>query len=217
MLFVDRLNGMVKLSPKMISRIKDWQVAVWDRYEANHKIIAFCGCWLCNWLARKNLKVTPRLLLLIPNLISLSRLFILPIFWLGWVLGVPQLFYPVVYSLLMALDLIDGPIARQCGLGSTLGKAIDPLADKISHLSILSVAVLFGLIPVWLLIILSLKEIALVPLAETCREAGAKWYGKLGTLTETMVFLGAFLLPVPFWVFVVLATSQVGILIAYAI
>ena len=217
MSFVDRLNTMVRLSPRMVSWIKELQERIWCRYEDDHKIVAFCGCGLCDWLSKMGLNVTPHVLLLIPNLISLLRLLIVPIFLMGWVLSVSQLFYSTVYLLLMLLDLLDGPVARQCGLGSTLGKALDPLADKVAHSSILLVAVLFNLVPVWLFFMLLAKEVVLLIISPHYQATGARWWGKIGTLTEAMVLLGAFLFFLPNWVFVVFAISQVLILIIYLI
>ena len=213
---VDWLNGLVKLSPKAISWIAEQQEIIWRKYDDNCKINAFCGWGLFRWLSEKGLDVTPHLLLLIPNLISLSRLLlILPIFLMGWILDAPRLFYPIVYLLLMSLDLIDGPIARQCGLGSQLGKALDPLADKVSHLSILLVAVLFSLAPIWLFMVLLAKEVVLFLFSPHYKKSGAKWWGKVGTATEAMVFLSAFLFILPTWIFIALAVSQMAILFAY--
>jgi cardiolipin synthase len=207
-----------RFSPRMVSWFVRQQEAIWNMYDDNYKIFAFCGCRSVRWLSKKELEVTPHVLLLIPNLISLFRLLsILPIFLIGWMLDAPRLFYPVVYLFLMTLDLIDGPIARQCGLGSLLGKALDPLADKIAHLSILSVAVLFGLAPLWLFAVLLVKEAILFLFSPHYKKSGAKWWGKVGTLTEAMVFLSAFLFTIPTWVFVALAVSQIAILFAYII
>ncbi len=217
MAFVDRLNGIVKLRSRTILWINERQGRVFAEYEYNCKMMAFCSYRPIVWLWRKGFNVTPHVLLLIPNLISLTRFLIVPIFWLGWVLGAPQLFYPVVYLLLMTLDLFDGPIARQCGLVSDFGKAIDPLADKVAHLGILLVAVLFGLAPLWLFAVLLIKEAILFLFSPHYKKSGAKWWGKIGTLTEAIVLLSAFIFTLPTWVFVSLAASQVIILFAYVV
>lgn len=216
MSFVEKLNGVVKLSPRVVSWIKKLQDRIWDKYENRGRIIAFCN--LFSGLSEKGVEVTSHLLLLIPNLLSLVRLCILPVFLMGWLLGAPRWFYPVGYLLLMLLDVLDGPIARQCILESMLGKALDPLADKVAHLSILLTAVFLGLAPVWLFVVLLVKEAILFITSPNYKKTGVKWWGKIGTLTETIVLLAAFLFyPLPMWLFITLATLQIAILFAYVI
>lgn len=214
MSFVEKLNEVVKLSPKVVSWLKELQNRIWDKYENSSRIIAFCN--LFKGLSKEGVEVNPHLLLLIPNLLSFLRLCILPIFLIGCLLKVNLWFYPVVYLLLMLLDVLDGPIARQCELGSMLGKALDPLADKVAHLSILLTAVILGLAPMWLFVVLFVKEVILFTTSPHYKKTGARWWGKIGTLTEAIVLLGAFLFPIlPNWLFIALAVSQVAILLAY--
>lgn len=216
MSFVEKLNGVVKLSPGTVVWMKELQDKIWARYENSPKLASFCD--LFRGLQKHGVEVTPRMLLLIPNLLSLVRLCILPIFLVGCLLRVNLWFYPVIYLLLMLLDVLDGPIARQCELGSMLGKALDPLADKVAHLSILLAAVLLQLAPMWLFFVLFVKEAVLFTTSPHYKKTGARWWGKMGTLTETIVFFAAFLfIPLPGWLFVALAASQIAILFAYLI
>ena len=66
------------------------------------------------------------------------------------------------------------------------GKLIDPLADKVTQLSLLGTLVIKSIIPLWILIIVLLKEAIMVAGASFLygKElvVSSKWYGKLATV-----------------------------------
>jgi CDP-diacylglycerol--glycerol-3-phosphate 3-phosphatidyltransferase len=59
-------------------------------------------------------------------------------------------------------DLLDGYFARKRNEISDLGKIIDPLADKITVISVTLVLLVQGLIPVWFFIIIILRDILIL-------------------------------------------------------
>jgi cardiolipin synthase (CMP-forming) len=59
-------------------------------------------------------------------------------------------------------DLLDGFIARRYGQVSELGKIIDPLADKISVITISIVLLLLGLIPLWFVLIIIIRDLMIL-------------------------------------------------------
>ena len=78
-------------------------------------------------------------ILTIPNLLSLFRLGLIPVYVRIYLRArEPVQFY--IAGMIMALscltDLVDGKIARHFNMVSTLGKILDPLADKITQLSL---------------------------------------------------------------------------------
>ena len=78
-------------------------------------------------------------ILTIPNLLSLFRLGLIPVYVRIYLRArEPIQFY--VAGMIMAVscltDLVDGKIARHFNMVSTLGKILDPLADKITQLSL---------------------------------------------------------------------------------
>lgn len=123
----------------------------------------------------------------IPNLLSLVRLCLIPfIVWLYcfekkyvWTLAV------IVLSGLT--DVIDGFIARRFNMISDVGKAIDPIADKLTQLAVMVCLVTrfrMFLIP---LVLLAVKEfvsgvLCLVVIKRTKVVEGAVWHGKLNTV-----------------------------------
>ena len=89
----------------------------------------------------------------VPNLISLLRLALVPVFlWLElsgqpeWALG--------VFIFAAASDVLDGFLARVLNQRSKLGGVIDPLADKLLVFAALVTLVIQSLLPLWLLIII---------------------------------------------------------------
>ncbi|MHA6333951.1 CDP-diacylglycerol--glycerol-3-phosphate 3-phosphatidyltransferase [Qipengyuania sp. CAU 1752] len=73
-------------------------------------------------------------MLTLPNLLTLSRIFAVPLlafflWWPGWELGYAIGF--VLYSVIGFTDYFDGYVARAQGTVSKLGQFLDPIADKI--------------------------------------------------------------------------------------
>jgi CDP-diacylglycerol--glycerol-3-phosphate 3-phosphatidyltransferase len=64
-------------------------------------------------------------------------------------------------------DFFDGYIARSYGSGTTLGKFLDPLADKllvVSVLIMLAAMPRFPRVPAWMVVVLVMREIAVTGL-----------------------------------------------------
>lgn len=56
-------------------------------------------------------------------------------------------------------DLVDGYYARRHGMVSLLGKFIDPMADKLIHMTVLIMLIPLGRMPAWLVVLLLFREI----------------------------------------------------------
>ena len=78
-------------------------------------------------------------ILTIPNLLSLTRLTLIPVY-VGLYLNArqPVQFYAAgaVITVSCLTDALDGWIARQFHMISTLGKILDPLADKLTQFAL---------------------------------------------------------------------------------
>lgn len=75
----------------------------------------------------------------IPNLLSLFRLLLLPVYAYLYLTAVTQqdfLLAGTVMALSCLTDLVDGKIARKFNMISTLGKILDPFADKITQFTL---------------------------------------------------------------------------------
>ena len=70
----------------------------------------------------------------LPNKITLSRIFLIPVFVVVFFLTVIPYNYfiaCIIFIVASCTDFIDGHIARKYNLVTTLGKFLDPIADKV--------------------------------------------------------------------------------------
>lgn len=75
----------------------------------------------------------------IPNLLSLFRLLLLPVYAYIYLNATESYQYLTAGSIMAVsciTDMIDGKIARRYNMVSTLGKILDPLADKITQFTL---------------------------------------------------------------------------------
>lgn len=97
----------------------------------------------------------------IPNAISMMRIaLVIPILWL-----IAQDHYlPALLLFLLAgfSDGVDGFLAKRYGWRSRLGALLDPIADKLLIAGVFVMLVLAGLIPVWLAVIVIVRDVVIV-------------------------------------------------------
>ena len=76
----------------------------------------------------------------IPNMLSLFRLFLIPVYITVYLKAKNQSDLFLAASILAVsclTDLVDGKIARKFNMISNLGKILDPLADKLTQFSLI--------------------------------------------------------------------------------
>lgn len=135
----------------------------------------------------------------IPNLISIGRIFLVPIFAMLYVQGNVTAAMGVLL-LSAASDVLDGAIARRYNMVTELGKILDPVADKLIQAAMMLCAA--SRAPgIWLLLALHvLRELSLAAMGlHVIRVTGhvysAKWYGKLCTAVIYAVMICALAFP----------------------
>ena len=138
----------------------------------------------------------------ISNLISLSRIVIAaPIIYLHYQAGMHATWAVnilIIYGVLS--DYLDGIVARMTDEISELGKTLDPLADKISALSLFSYLVFIGWIPVWFFIFLIARDVIIASGAMFVRHKRGKvpmsaWPGKITINLVVLYWLSVFYMP----------------------
>lgn len=123
----------------------------------------------------------------IPNILSVVRLCMIPlIVWL-YCVKKEYIMTTVVLTLSGLTDVVDGFIARKFNMISDLGKALDPIADKLTQIATLFCLVSRFKVIMIPLVLLIVKEIfagimGLLVIKNTSEVHGAVWHGKLTTV-----------------------------------
>lgn len=97
----------------------------------------------------------------IPNILSLFRLALVPAFIIVYFsqLAYSTIYAALIYALACFTDVLDGYIARKYHLTTNLGKILDPLGDKMMTLTVLVCIAVDKLIPLWVIVVFTLKEL----------------------------------------------------------
>jgi cardiolipin synthase (CMP-forming) len=111
-------------------------------------------------------------LLTIPNALSTLRLLGVP-FFLYLVLGPEADGWALIILMVSgATDYLDGKLARMLNQTSKLGALLDPLADRLYIASTLIALTIRDIVPLWLLIVLVLRDVALLTTVPGLRRMG---------------------------------------------
>jgi len=121
----------------------------------------------------------------LPNTLSAARIIAVPFFLLflfggmgveeSGQYGFAAILHGVALILAVAVtitDWLDGKLARDYGLITTLGKLLDPLADKIFVAAALIAFCTLGLIPAWAVILIISREFLITGLRGLATEQG---------------------------------------------
>ena len=132
--------------------------------------------------------------LTVPNLLSALRILLIPVFMWSYLRRENITATVVLLAASGLTDMLDGFIARRFHMVSEFGKALDPLADKLTQLAMLCCLVLRFPRLLWLIIVLCVKECfvastQLLVFHRTDMVLGAEWHGKLTTLLLYAVML----------------------------
>lgn len=96
----------------------------------------------------------------------------------------------LVFVAASVTDIVDGAVARRRNLVTTLGKFLDPLADKLLVASVLIMLTYLGWVPAWVTVVIVGREIAVTGLRGIAVDHGvvisADRYGKLKTILQMM-------------------------------
>lgn len=121
----------------------------------------------------------------IPNILTIIRFLLIP--FIVFCIFNSQFIWAFVFFTISGItDVADGFIARKFNLVSNFGKLMDPLADKLTQISTLASLVIVGIIPLWILIIVLVKEFIMIVGASFLYGKDvvvySRWYGKLATV-----------------------------------
>ena len=121
----------------------------------------------------------------IPNALTILRFILIP-FIIVYIIQENYIAAFIFLTLSALTDVLDGFIARKFNFITNLGKVLDPLADKTTLVSILVALAVNNVIPMWILIIVAIKEFLMIAVSSFLygKEfvVSSKWYGKLATV-----------------------------------
>jgi len=93
----------------------------------------------------------------IPNFLTLIRLILIPFYIYLFLIG-NYVFSGILFVIATSTDLLDGYIARKYSMETEIGKLLDPIADKLTVISILSMLIYLDIIPRFIAVILLIRE-----------------------------------------------------------
>jgi cardiolipin synthase len=97
----------------------------------------------------------------VPNLLSFLRLLTIPLF--AWLALVPE--QDQAAALVLAIggmtDFFDGMLARRWNQVTRLGQLLDPIADRLSTITVLVVFLVRDVVPLWFVLVLVLRDVVL--------------------------------------------------------
>ncbi len=143
----------------------------------------------------------------LPNSLTLSRIFFIPLLLavmlsgdfeldLGFLLVTEEWLALAIFLCAAATDFLDGYIARSRRQVTTLGKLLDPIADKLLISSAFICLVELDRVPAWIVVLVIGREFAVSGLRYVALTEGvtisASWLGK-GKMTAQVVAISLFL------------------------
>ncbi len=100
--------------------------------------------------------------LILPNFITLARILLIPVFVVLFATPTPDrsLSAALVFVVAAVTDMLDGYLARRNGQVTTLGKLLDPIADKLLVLSALILLLNIDRVSALVAILIIAREVA---------------------------------------------------------
>jgi CDP-diacylglycerol--glycerol-3-phosphate 3-phosphatidyltransferase len=126
----------------------------------------------------------------LPNILSITRIGTAPL--LVVILLSPgkalSLVAAIVFLVVCLTDWLDGYLARRMGVITSLGKFLDPLADKLLIMTAFIMLIPLGRVPAWMVALIVSREIAVTGLRTVLADRGvvisASWAGKTKTVAQ---------------------------------
>lgn len=133
----------------------------------------------------------------IPNTLTIVRFLLIP-FILFYIFTGNYILAFIFFTISGITDVVDGFIARKFNLISNFGKLMDPLADKLTQIATLTSLVIINIIPIWILIIVLVKEFVMIVGASFLYGKDvvvySRWYGKAATVLFYLAIVFSLLL-----------------------
>ncbi len=172
----------------------------------------------------------------LPNKITISRICMIPVFmiimlpsidWGTWIINdvelpISHFVGAIIFIIASTTDWVDGYYARKHNLVTTLGKFLDPLADKLLVSAALIILVGYELAPAWIVILIISREFAVTGLRLVLAGEGevvaANQLGKIKTWTQIIAISALLLHNIPFaWIHIPFADIALYVALFFTI
>ncbi len=126
------------------------------------------------------------------NIITILRLILVPIFFAVLMSGRNDTVAFILFVVAASTDWVDGQIARRTGTVTEIGKAIDPIVDRLLIAAGVLGVYLEGRVPLWILAVLILRDVFLGVgvLFLARRRVAAPPVNMLGKITTALLLIG---------------------------
>ena len=129
-----------------------------------------------------------RRVLTVPNVISFSRIALIPVFFLLIVDPDTTTAGVILFAVVVATDWVDGTIARRTGQVTELGKVLDPVADRLAIAAGIIALAIRGIFPLWAAVAILARDLVVLlagsyVLSRTHIRLDVRWIGKVATFS----------------------------------
>jgi len=137
----------------------------------------------------------------LPNKLSFLRILLVPIIIYLLLINTltSSITALIVFSLAALTDKFDGYYARKHDLITTLGKILDPLADKLLIIGVFTAFVEIGVLSTWPLLIIVARELAVTGMRVVAADQGtvipANIWGKTKTTIQMITAIALIINP----------------------
>lgn len=153
----------------------------------------------------------------VANIITVLRLILVPLAFAVLIEGVNDVAAFTLFAFAASTDWLDGQIARRTGTVTAIGRAIDPLVDRLLLAAGVIGLYIVGRLPAWVMVVLVLRDAYLLYGAWRLEHHHLRLpVTSMGKAT-TAVLLGGFSLLILYWPELPVAGGvQLGIVLVYA-
>ena len=162
---------------------------------------------------------------IVPNVISIFRICLVPVFIIVYFVEErdTKIYAILIYAIAAFSDFLDGFLARKFEVSSNLGKLLDPLGDKVMTFAVILCITIDGILPVWAVIIVGVKEILMaiggfvVHKVAQVEIPPSNIIGKVSTVVFFIVCVSFMIFEIPDGVIVAMISSAIVLaLLAFA-
>jgi CDP-diacylglycerol---glycerol-3-phosphate 3-phosphatidyltransferase len=131
----------------------------------------------------------------LPNALTLSRIFLTPLLVVILLTRIDgkEIYGAIIFVVAAITDILDGYFARKRNQVTTVGKLLDPIADKLLVTSAFISLVELGLAPAWMVVIIVGREFAVSGIRSIAASKGlimpANWLGKTKMVIQILALV----------------------------